>query len=89
MASYKSDKECVACNFYAEEMCCLHHLTSRGSGGSDMPYNLISTCLPCHVKYHQMGLVWMADKYLSVQIWLIDNEWVFDSFYGKWRHSKD
>ena len=30
----------------------VHHIKTRGSGGDDVPENLISLCCECHVKAH-------------------------------------
>lgn len=30
----------------------VHHIQSRGSGGDDVPQNLICLCYECHRKFH-------------------------------------
>ena len=34
----------------------LHHIISRGSGGTDHPHNLITLCADCHAAAHGMML---------------------------------
>ena len=38
----------------------VHHIKSRGSGGGDVPENLISLCVGCHDRAHR-GLIAKAD----------------------------
>lgn len=35
----------------------LHHIKSRGAGGSDTPENVQILCPKCHVNYHQLKQV--------------------------------
>lgn len=41
----------------------VHHITTRGAGGDDIPSNLITLCRQCHIKLHQYGLKKFAWKY--------------------------
>lgn len=81
---YVIDLPCVACGQYTEGGSILHHLKTRGSGGSDMPFNLIPTCLTCHIEYHGKGLYHMTKKYPGVERWLIENGWEFNDYLKKW-----
>lgn len=46
-------RRCEVCGAVADA----HHIVSRGAGGSDEPYNLISLCRQHHGDYHQVGWV--------------------------------
>ena len=86
--NYKSDEACVACGLFGEGMTCLHHLNSRGAGGQDEDFNLISTCFLCHINYHQKGLLFMANKYPRVSQWLEKQNWYICELTGKYHHEK-
>ena len=40
-----------------------HHIKHRGSGGKDVPENMIRLCRPCHVAVHTLGWRTFSDKY--------------------------
>jgi len=50
--TYQSMK-CAACR--AWQNVSAHHIKSRGSGGHDIPENLIPLCIRCHIEIHQIG----------------------------------
>jgi hypothetical protein len=83
---YVSNESCVSCGRFGEGFTCYHHLISRGAGGVDEAFNMISTCLGCHNMYHQKGLVFMAEKFPSVKNWLLKHNWYLCELTGKWRH---
>lgn len=62
----------------------LHHVITRGAGGSDHPANLMPLCHLLHQEVHLIGLVKLSNKYPQVQAWLIDNGW--EMVLGKWYH---
>jgi len=84
MKNYKHDGSCTVCNEIRDGFVCLHHLKSRGSGGSDDSYNLLPLCHWCHVTVHNIGLVSFAKKHESVKSFLLRNNWELCS--GKWIH---
>ena len=59
---YIRSKPCVVCGGGAE----VHHLQTRGSGGSD--FTAIPLCRTCHVGVHQLGLKKFEEKY-NVNLW--------------------
>lgn len=88
LKSYKTDRPCVPCGHEAENENCLHHVKSRGAGGTDDPYNLIPVCRSCHNLFHDNGAVFMADRFLSVKDWLHENNWYLNNELDKWKHAK-
>lgn len=46
------DNHCVQCNTKPVD---LHHVLSRGAGGTDALYNLIPLCRSCHGALHHFG----------------------------------
>jgi cytochrome c553 len=59
--------KCIICHGQATEY---DHLKTRGSGGSDDPENLVPMCRACHSLRHQMGIVWLADRYPKYKAWI-------------------
>ncbi len=43
---------CEYCGAYVERGNHIHHIHQRGSGGTDVPDNLICLCFECHTKVH-------------------------------------
>lgn len=81
-----SKSYCTACG--SRPPVALHHLKTRGSGGSDEPHNLMPLCvLSCHPRVHTEGLTSMASKYQRVEAWLLRNGW--EQVGSKWRHEKE
>ncbi len=60
----------------------LHHVITRGAGGSDDPKNLMPLSHKHHVAVHQLGLRQFAELYLCVHEWLLENGWELVN--GKW-----
>lgn len=58
---------CTACGKRGSEA---HHVTTKGSGGGDVPNNLMPLCRQHHAEIHQYGAVKMGEKYISVKNWL-------------------
>lgn len=71
--------QCLICRKLAE----IHHIKTRGSGGSDEPYNLVPLCREHHTEIHTKGNSFMANKYKSFKDFLEANGWEF--FNEKWR----
>jgi hypothetical protein len=81
---FKSDEPCVSCRCTPPNT--LHHLVSRGAGGSNHPSNILSSCTNCHALVHSMGLLWLSVRAPAVRYWLVDHGWVLDGGIkqGKW-----
>lgn len=48
----------------------IHHVTTRGAGGSNDPDNLVCLCPAHHVEIHTIGVKTFADKYPYFDDWL-------------------
>lgn len=58
---------CVACGQRPSDV---HHVTTRGAGGHDLPNNLMPLCHMHHVEWHKKGPTTMIKKYKGVLVWL-------------------
>jgi len=67
----------------------LHHLTTRGAGGTDDEWNLLPVCQLIHNTIHAKGLVYCAQKYPAIKEWLLAHGWEYDAFNKKWRRNHD
>ena len=67
--NYKTKEPCVPCRASAENGNCFYHIKTRGSGGKDVPENMIPVCKRCHVTFHNHSTNYMASKYSSVMEW--------------------
>jgi len=59
---YIRETPCLICGKRSEP----HHLTTRGSGGSD--YTSIPFCRSHHADYHLLGLSAFEEKY-NINVW--------------------
>jgi hypothetical protein len=73
----------VVCSSQSTEQ---HHVKTRGSGGTDDPWNLMPVCRRDHTRIHQEGLAKVAKGNLSLLTWLVENGWVFNKERKQWRH---
>ena len=62
-----------------------HHVKNKGSGGHDIPINLMALCQKHHHEIHQGGRDKFLKKYPMVQQWLNLNGWEIDILIG-WYH---
>jgi len=60
------------------------HVKTKGSGGSDEAYNIMTLCRKHHVEKGNKGTSHMAETYPNYKKWLLDNGWVFNNFLNKW-----
>lgn len=63
----------------------MHHVKTRGSGGSDDENNLMPLCRWHHTEVHQIGMHKFSKKYEDVNNFLIANGWELDVSRNKWR----
>ncbi len=75
---------CVACG--EPPPVALHHWRTRGSGGTDDPWNLCPLCAFCHEKVHKSGSITFARENKPVNSWLLKNGWHWDPLAMKWLH---
>jgi hypothetical protein len=64
----------------------LHHVKTRGSGGTDDPWNLMPIARKYHTEVHAIGLTTFVKKYPQVLNWMLAHGWVFDEIKNKWTH---
>jgi len=86
--SFESNEPCAACGKFAPQTICYHHLYTQKSR-PDLAlkdWNMTPCCLIHHKEYHDRGTTHMSAKYQGVLRWLEANNWIFDSYLGKWRH---
>lgn len=78
---------CIAC--YKEGRNDAHHVKTKGSGGDDVPENLLSLCRTDHQKIHKIGLTKFAKLNSSVYTWLTLAGWVYENNRKKWVRNKN
>ena len=82
--NYSTDEVCTVCHVITENGNTLHHVKTRGSGGSDDPSNLMPLCHAHHVEVHASGLTSFSKKHKRVMVWLKCMGWTFSDLTGKW-----
>jgi hypothetical protein len=70
---------CVVCKSTPTD---IHHIRSRGAGGTDDDFNLINLCRRCHSKVHQIGMIKMMYESAELLIYLSDKGWVISEMFG-------
>lgn len=81
---YQSENlHCIICGRSPVD---LDHIKTRGSGGTDEPFNFIPSCSTHHRERHAIGLISYSEKYPEVKRWLLMNEWYQEEGSGKWKH---
>lgn len=60
------------------------HVKTLASGGKNVAQNIMTLCRAHHVEKGQKGIIHMAEKYPQYKKWLLENDWEFDTFRGKW-----
>ncbi len=75
---------CVACGEPPPNV--LHHIKTRGAGGTDDPWNLMPLCVLCHHKVHARGTITFARENKQVNSWLLRNGYSWDPIARKWLH---
>lgn len=80
--NYQSHEPCVACEEeYLDR--CYHHVKSRGSGGTDDPWNMMSLCFKCHELIHR-GISKMNKRQrINVLCWFDENDWELVKEFGR------
>ena len=68
--------KCIICGNQAERC----HVKSRGSGGTDDDWNIMSMCRKHHQEQHFIGWTVFYFKYPEVQPILRDKGWSLDSY---------
>lgn len=81
MSRYSTEGACTACKIDGELD--IHHIKSRGAGGTENPNNLMPLCRRCHQEYHRIGRNGFVSKH-NLNDWMVEHNWLFDKFMGKW-----
>lgn len=82
MAKYVDpERRCIATGKLGVD---LHHVRSRGAGGSDEPHNLMPVSHKVHQYIHQVGLREASAVYPGIKDWLLKNGWRFDYVLLRW-----
>lgn len=61
----------------------VHHVKSRGAGGSDEPFNLINLCRKCHTGIHSKGYYYMCSNFPTLLIELNKRGWTMQKILGR------
>src|ERR1700744_3530604 len=61
------------------------HIKSRGSGGDDVPQNLLSLCRRHHSEQHQSGWGRFSVRYPIVDSTLAELGWQLETLFGRTR----
>jgi len=77
---------CVACG---REGVSLHHVKTRGAGGTNDDFNLMPLCQAHHNQVHAVGLSRVAEIYYGIIEWLESNNWKYDKYVARWLHDKE
>jgi len=85
MAEYASEE--FICVISGSPGATKHHLTTRGSGGTDAEHNMIPVAQVFHQMFHNKGTNYMAVKFPAVLSWLKQNGWEYCPVLCKWRHN--
>lgn len=68
--------QCIACGASPSDVC---HIRSRGAGGGDQEWNLISLCRGHHISHHSIGWKKFTEKHPEVLRVLAQKGWEFNS----------
>lgn len=60
-----------------------HHIKTIGSGGEDVPDNLMVLCMIHHREIHDHGLNEFVKKY-QLHSLMKSKNWAYDGHFGKW-----
>jgi hypothetical protein len=74
---------CLVCRNYGESD--PHHVKSKGSGGHDIPTNVVPLCRKHHTEIHAIGLNRFSEKYVEISLWLSRNGWAYNPNINKWK----
>jgi hypothetical protein len=55
-----------------------HHIKTKGSGGGDEPFNLISLCRRHHIEWHHYGAVRFLTRFPDLRYRLLKQGWVIE-----------
>lgn len=85
--NFEANCACVVCHKLGPGLVTYHHLFTRKvyPEFQKEKWNQIPVCQGCHNKFHNKGTNYMAEKFLTVHLWLVRHEWFFCDYVKKWR----
>jgi hypothetical protein len=83
----KAELFCVAEGWFCRDPMDCAHIRSRGSGGPDEPWNLVSLCRHHHAMQHSQGWKWMSEHFPGVREALLLRGWTWGAN-GRLSHKK-
>jgi len=82
--AHKKDK-CEACS--STNALQVDHVKTLGSGGKDVPENLMTLCWACHSLKGSQGISYMVKRYPAYERWLLANNWYYCELMKRWVNS--
>jgi 5-methylcytosine-specific restriction endonuclease McrA len=79
--AFKKDY-CEAC--LSTDRLSVDHVKTLGSGGKDVPTNLMTLCFSCHHIKGSQGISYMVKNYPRYKEWLVKNNWYFCELMKRW-----
>jgi hypothetical protein len=73
------ESRCIVCGLKQVDAC---HIKTRGSGGHDVPDNLMSLCRRHHIEQGRWGFIKFIDRYPIVGVVLADKGWTIQDVLG-------
>lgn len=86
MSRYVSYNPCVACGIDHTEGNEFHHVRTRGAGGGDEAFNMMTLCHRDHTLVHNIGLITFSKRFPKVHDWLTSHDWAISELTHKWTH---
>lgn len=85
-------KPCAATEYFgcSYDPIVVHHVISEGSGGPDLPWNLLPIRNSLHTPViHVLGISRMARRYPKFKKWLLFHNWEYNEIHDEWAHSRE
>lgn len=73
---------CLICGHSETDDC---HIKTKGSGGSNEPWNIMPLCRTHHVEQHKIGIITFIKKYLEVRKDIESKGWDIINQFGRER----
>lgn len=84
--NFSSSEPCLCCGIEGANIVCYHHILTQGAHPELIHdvRNKAPVCKPHHNDWHIYGTTKMANMYVGVRKFLINNGWDYSPFYKKW-----
>jgi hypothetical protein len=85
--TWQSSDPCVPCGTISVDRC-YHHIYTRKAHPEfqNEDWNLFPCCAKCHQLAHSKGMIYLLNKYPSVDAWLFSHGWTICELTGKLTH---